>query len=373
MKSTTTIESKLSINESKEHKEHPDIALGKKLLKKMREEIVFSDDIIPTIPHMPTMDPQTMITYVYQDNDAKSIADRKQKLFDSLLHFKKTEWVRNLVKICMNNAKMHSVKYPDGDSIEYISVTKCGVGECVELSERLVYELLKANYNKTLNLVQIDCSKRGSLVRNFLHVFVVLGNCEKLRNNKLSSFAELDNDCVLLDPKFNICILAKDFEKHFKPYIEHYKYDRIEKITPAKDRWDCSKMFLNSHIKQVSKDVLKELSSSEIQKDIKAYAKKMMHKFPTSFNFNEMYEYTNEMRRQLQDIRESMRKHLFTISCRLSANNPQVSQTNTANQQLIQPNLFNPNLELIKQFVIKHYSDEPLETTAKSGSETVRI
>lgn len=230
-----------------------DIQLAVNVLKKLQNEMISSNSIISSIE----------IPYFYTDKMQQYIAEFGEDAIEKLLDYqKKLSKLRNIgaALVKKNN---YNFKYPK--STVAIAVSMCGVGECHEGSNRVVLELLLSGCKTVMNVVLLEGNKKVRYENKLNnHCIVIIGNCSPLTVMKdLSSFANLNNDCILVDYLLNKVDRANRLHHVLNDFIDVYGLDRIAEVIRIEPRHvDYEELFKNATF--FATEIMKNIHTVEI-------------------------------------------------------------------------------------------------------------
>lgn len=229
------------------------LKLAKLVLDEIKNTVTTSNDIIPAV-ELPVMDTKFLPEYV-----GRFGIDRVQEMLDY------TQYAAELRGDIKNETlkKLKQDKHISPQTTTYVAVTMMGVGECADTSNLAVVLLAKMGYQAPIHAVVLNGKKPTG--EDYMHMMVVIGDCQITPSELVPSFKKLSDDCVFIDPLLGIAGQANKIDT-FKDQMAYLTVFSLKSI---------GQTYTSKNFKEQAEQIYKTAKaiSEEWRKTIPCYPK----------------------------------------------------------------------------------------------------
>lgn len=279
------------------------LQLANAVLKKMKVDIVSSNDIISR-SEMPDFILHEMEKYVTRFGD-----DNVKAFIDNMNHLKK---IRDTGVMIIG---MYAERFQHPVAARAVATTFFGVGECEETTNRATMELGLAGCTATINLISLKQTPgRSPDDQPFMHAMIVIGDCSNITDN-FDSFKLLNDDCVLMDPFLGIVGQANQFSILLKDYLQANRLNSVKNVIPV----NCSAaeyMQLKTEAEFLADEITKNLDYKMQTPDASVAASVLYNIRNPTFNFALQMSLACEKTEKGPEILEAVSKAVYAQAFR---------------------------------------------------------
>ena len=209
------------------------ISIAKEVCSMVAELVTTTEDHIPWHQHPNTVK-TTKPHFTAEEVETLKSEHGEEKVNQLLNYIDKLIKERNAIRKKSTQVQKQTGRFPI--TACNLSVANSGVGQCQEVATLAFITLLKRGVHD-VSTVMLSDNIHSSPMTSPLHFFVLLGNTGRLKSgSKVSTFEDLPDDCVVLDPLLKYVGFAQASPLIQQAYLSTNDYRVVRVIQTLKDR-----------------------------------------------------------------------------------------------------------------------------------------